>query len=93
MSDDRRPRLSVDNCLKSRAEMTALFADIPDRKHLPRFAERRAPILPRFTGGGPEAALAAEAAELRRQAREGLDRGSSASGWPRAIREAITTSG
>jgi hypothetical protein len=30
MSDDRRPRLSVDNCLKSRAEMTALFADIPE---------------------------------------------------------------
>jgi DNA polymerase-3 subunit alpha len=85
MSDDRRPRLSVDNCLKSRAEMTALFADIPEAlentieiaRRCSAIVERRAPILPRFTGGGeedPEAALAAEAAELRRQSIEGLDR-------------------
>ena len=85
MSDDRRPRLSVDNCLKSRAEMTDLFADIPEAlentveiaRRCSAIVESRAPILPRFTGGGeddPQAALAAEAAELRRQSIEGLDR-------------------
>jgi len=85
MSDDRRPRLSVDNCLKSRSEMTALFADIPEAlansveiaRRCSAIVESRAPILPRFTGGGeddPEAALAAEASELRRQSLEGLER-------------------
>ncbi|KGF69347.1 DNA polymerase III subunit alpha [Hoeflea sp. BAL378] len=85
MSDDRRPRLSVDNCLKSRAEMMELFADIPEAlassveiaRRCSAIVESRAPILPRFTGGGeddPEAALAAEADELRRQSIEGLDR-------------------
>jgi DNA polymerase-3 subunit alpha len=84
MSDDRRPRLSVDNCLKARAEMTALFADIPEAlantieiaQRCTAIVETRAPILPRFAGGGtddPEAALAAEAAELRRQSEEGLE--------------------
>ncbi|MDZ7602585.1 MAG: DNA polymerase III subunit alpha, partial [Hoeflea sp.] len=85
MSDDRRPRLSVDNCLKSRAEMIELFGDIPEAlastveiaRRCSAIVESRAPILPRFTGGGeddPEAALAAEAAELRRQSIEGLER-------------------
>ncbi|AKI01023.1 DNA-directed DNA polymerase III PolC [Hoeflea sp. IMCC20628] len=85
MSDDRRPRLSVDNCLKSRSEMTSLFADIPEAlansveiaRRCSAIVESRAPILPRFTGGGeddPEAALAAEASELRRQSLEGLER-------------------
>jgi DNA polymerase-3 subunit alpha len=85
ISDDRRPRLSVDNCLKSRAEMAALFADVPEAlsntieiaRRCSAIVETRAPILPRFTGGGeddPEAALAAEAAELRRQSEEGLER-------------------
>ena len=75
MSDDRRRRLSVDNCLKSRAEMMALFADIPEAlantveiaRRCSAIVESRPPILPRFTGGGeddPEAALAAEAAEF-----------------------------
>ncbi|OCW56829.1 DNA polymerase III subunit alpha [Hoeflea olei] len=85
MSDDRRPRLSVDHCLKSRAEMMRLFADIPEAlantieiaQRCSAIVETRAPILPRFTGGGeddPAAALAAEAAELRRQSVEGLER-------------------
>jgi len=85
MSDDRRPRLSVDNCLKSRSEMTELFADIPEAlentieiaRRCSAIVESRAPILPRFTGGGeddPQAALAAEASELRRQSIEGLER-------------------
>ncbi|WP_420409067.1 DNA polymerase III subunit alpha [Hoeflea sp.] len=84
MSDDRRPRLSVDHCLKSRAEMAALFADLPEAlrntieiaQRCSAIVEKRAPILPRFTGGGEadaEAALAAEAAELRRQSIEGLE--------------------
>lgn len=84
ISDDRRPRLSVDNCLKSRAEMTVLFADVPEAlrntieiaRRCSAIVETRAPILPRFTCGGeddPEAALAAEAAELRRQSEEGLE--------------------
>jgi len=85
MSDDRRPRLSEDHCLKSRAEMVELFADIPEAlentieiaRRCSAIVERRDPILPRFTGGGeddPAAALAAEAAELRRQSIEGLDK-------------------
>ncbi|WP_412048681.1 DNA polymerase III subunit alpha [Hoeflea sp. Naph1] len=85
MSDDRRPRLSVDNCLKSRAEMMAIFADAPEAlantveiaRRCAAIVETRAPILPHFTGadhGDPEAALAAEAAELRRQSIEGLER-------------------
>ncbi|GIL00745.1 MAG: DNA-directed DNA polymerase [Alphaproteobacteria bacterium] len=84
VNDDRRRRLTPEHYLKSRAEMAMLFADLPEaldntveiarRCHFR--APRRDPILPRFTGdsGDPEAAFAAEAAELRRRAREGLAR-------------------
>ncbi|MBX3531657.1 MAG: DNA polymerase III subunit alpha, partial [Rhizobiaceae bacterium] len=73
--DDRR-RLSPDNHLKSQAEMAALFADLPEAvdntveiaMRCSYFPENRNPILPRFTVGGE----AEEAAELRRQAAEGL---------------------
>jgi len=81
--DDRR-RLTPDNYLKTQAEMAALFADLPEAidntvevalrcSYYPR---SRKPILPRFAGVGadPEAAEKAEAEELRRQAREGLER-------------------
>ncbi len=82
--DDRR-RLSPDNFLRSQAEMAALFADLPEAidntveiaRRCSYYPKNRSPILPRFTGGDsddPEAALNAEAAELARQAREGLDR-------------------
>jgi DNA polymerase-3 subunit alpha len=82
-SDDRR-RLSPDNHLKSQAEMARLFADLPEAidntieiaMRCSYYPRKRAPILPRFTGGDeadPTAALKAEADELRRQAREGLD--------------------
>ena len=82
-SDDRR-RLSPDNHLKSQAEMAALFADLPEAlestveiaRRCSYFPKNRAPILPRFTadtGGSEEDALAAEAAELNRQAHAGLD--------------------
>ncbi len=81
-SDDRR-RLSPDNFLKSQAEMAVLFADLPEAidntveiaMRCSYFPRKRAPILPRFTGGDAadeETALEAEAHELRRQAREGL---------------------
>ena len=82
--DDRR-RLTPDNHLKSQAEMAVLFADLPEAidntveiaRRCSYFPQTRAPILPRFTASDdaePEAALKAEADELRRQAREGLAR-------------------
>ncbi|WP_048646641.1 DNA polymerase III subunit alpha [Nitratireductor soli] len=82
--DDRR-RLTPDNYLKPQAEMARLFADLPEAidntieiaRRCSYFTQTHAPILPRFTGGDtddPEAALQAEADELRRQAREGLDK-------------------
>jgi len=82
VSNDARRRVTPDHYLKTQDEMAALFVDLPEaldnsveialRCH--GVAPKRAPILPRFTGGGdnPQAALQAEAAELGRQAREGL---------------------
>ncbi|MFD1326991.1 DNA polymerase III subunit alpha [Mycoplana ramosa] len=84
VSDDNRFRLSPDHYLKGRAEMAELFADLPEAlDNTVEIARRcsfvlktRAPILPRFTGAtaDPEEAERAEAAELRRQAVEGLER-------------------
>ena len=83
VSDDRRFRLTPDHYLKSQEEMAALFADLPEAiENTVEIARRcsfvldtRMPILPRFTGASddPEEAERAEAAELRRQAREGLE--------------------
>lgn len=83
VSDDSRFRLTPDHYLKSRAEMTALFADLPEAlENTVEIAlrcsyvlKKRGPILPRFTGASddPEAAERAETEELRRQAVEGLD--------------------
>lgn len=83
VSDDRRFRLTPDHYLKSRKDMCALFADLPEAlNNTVEIAKRccfvldtRSPILPRFTGGSddPEEAERAEALELRRQAIEGLD--------------------
>ncbi len=82
VNDDNRARLTPDHHFKTQAEMAALFADLPEaientieiarRCHVR--AEGRKPILPRFTGDSddPAAAIEAEAAELRRQARLGL---------------------
>jgi DNA polymerase-3 subunit alpha len=83
IADDNRRRLTPANHLKTQAEMGALFADLPEAidntveiaLRCSYYPENRKPILPRFTGGGEEdeqAALASEAAELRRQAAEGL---------------------
>ncbi|MCO5157301.1 MAG: DNA polymerase III subunit alpha [Aquamicrobium sp.] len=79
---DERRRLTPDHYLKSQAEMTALFADLPEAidstveiaRRCSYFPQNRKPILPRFAGAGVagEAAEIAEAEELARQAREGL---------------------
>ncbi|WP_136657042.1 DNA polymerase III subunit alpha [Nitratireductor sp. XY-223] len=83
VSDDSRFQLTPDHYLKSRADMCTLFEDLPEAlDNTVEIARRcsfllntRAPILPRFTGGSGDAEEAerAEAAELRRQAEEGLD--------------------
>ena len=82
--EDRRT-VTRDHYFKSAAEMRALFADLPEAidatiEIARRCAYRprtRQPILPRFTkeaakAGAGDDALAAEARELERQAREGL---------------------
>ncbi|WP_292896028.1 MULTISPECIES: DNA polymerase III subunit alpha [unclassified Nitratireductor] len=82
--DDRR-QLTPDNYLKSQAEMARLFSDLPEAidntieiaRRCSYFTQTHPPILPRFTGADAvdaEAALQAEADELRRQAHEGLER-------------------
>lgn len=83
VSDDTRFRLTPDHYLKSRAEMAALFADLPEAlestieiaRRCSFILKTRKPILPRFTGAtnDPEEAERAEAAELRRQSVEGLE--------------------
>ncbi len=77
VDDAERPRLTPEHRFKTRAEMMALFADLPaaleasveiaQRCHVrPR---TRKPILPRFTSGSEDGA---EARELQRQAEAGL---------------------
>jgi len=76
---DRR-HLTPEHRFKTRAEMANLFADLPEAlASTVEIAQRcifrpktRNPILPRFTVTGNEPAD--EAAELRRQAEEGLER-------------------
>jgi DNA polymerase-3 subunit alpha len=81
VSEDDRRRLTPEHYLKSRAEMQALFADLPEAlastvEIARRCAFRpvsRAPILPRFIKGASDAD-AAEAEALRAEARAGLER-------------------
>jgi DNA polymerase-3 subunit alpha len=97
--DDRR-RLTPDHYLRSQAEMCELFADLPEAidntieiaMRCGYYPANRNPILPRFTGasGDPAAAEKAEADELRRQAREGLEmRLATVGGTPRLHIRAI----
>ncbi len=80
VAESDRRQLSAEHFFKSRAEMTALFADLPEAlASTVEIAERcsfrpktRKPILPVFTAPGGGAVD--EAAELRRQADEGLTR-------------------
>ena len=76
VDEAQRRRLTPENRLKTRAEMMALFADLPMALEATVEIARRChyrprtrkPILPRFTAGDE----GAEAQELRRQAEEGL---------------------
>src|SRR5205807_9107672 len=80
LADNERRQLTTEHHFKTRAEMAALFADLPEAlASTVEIAERcafrpkvRKPILPRFTAedGSP----VDEAAELRRQADAGLMR-------------------
>src|SRR6266853_21447 len=83
IAETDRDQLTPDHRFKTRAEMAVLFADVPEAlASTVEIAERcsfrpvtRKPILPRFTVGAGASAAAAEsdeAAELRRQAEEGL---------------------
>jgi len=77
-----RRRLTASHCFKTRAEMLALFADLPEAtQNSVEIARRcayrpvaRNPIMPRFVRTEGEVADldAVEAEELRRQAMEGL---------------------
>ncbi len=83
IAEDDRRKLTPEHYFKSRAEMMALFADLPEALASTIEIARRcafrprmhSPILPQFSAGqadSKEAVDAAETAELCRQAREGL---------------------
>jgi DNA polymerase III subunit alpha len=84
VEDDRR-RLSREHFFKTAEQMAELFADLPEAlENTIEIATRcafrptgRKPILPRFVSAGEGASeeeqLAAEAAELKRQAEQGLE--------------------
>ncbi len=81
LGDSDRRRLTPEHRFKTRAEMCALFADLPEATdNSVEIAMRcsyrpttRKPILPRFTAGASAADdPQAEAIELRRQAESGL---------------------
>jgi DNA polymerase III subunit alpha len=82
VAETDREQLTTDHRFKTRAEMAVLFADIPEAlASTVEIAERcsfrpmtRKPILPRFTVGADADAASDEAAELRKQAEEGLAR-------------------
>src|SRR6202158_5127820 len=85
IAETDRDQLTPDHRFKTRAEMAVLFADVPEAlASTIEIAERcsfrpvtRKPILPRFTVGADTNAADAEsdeAAELRRQAEEGLSK-------------------
>ncbi len=86
VSEDNRRKLTPEHYFKSADDMVRLFADLPEAlANTVEIAKRcsfrpkgRKPILPSFVktapGASEEDRLAAEAAELRRQAEEGLAR-------------------
>jgi DNA polymerase III subunit alpha len=79
VSESDRRQLTPEHYFKTRAEMTALFADLPEAlastveiaRRCSFRSQSRAPILPRFSIGGK---AADEGAELRRRAEEGLEK-------------------
>ena len=83
IADAERRQLSPEHRFKSRAEMAALFADLPEALDAAVEIAQRcmfrphtlAPILPRFTAGRAEEEKGdQEAEELRRAARVGLEK-------------------
>jgi DNA polymerase-3 subunit alpha len=80
VAEAERRQLTPEHRFKTRAEMIELFADLPEAlASSVEIAERcsyrptvRKPILPRFTNTAGADAIAAESAELRRQAQAGL---------------------
>jgi DNA polymerase-3 subunit alpha len=80
LAETDRRQLTPEHRFKTRAEMTALFADLPEAvASTVEIAQRcafrprvQAPILPRFSVGA-EGAAVDEAAELRRRAESGLE--------------------
>jgi DNA polymerase III subunit alpha len=83
IADAERRQLTPEHRFKSRAEMAALFADLPEALEASIEIAQRcmfrprmlAPILPRFTTGRAEAqGKEQEAEELRRVARAGLEK-------------------
>jgi DNA polymerase-3 subunit alpha len=84
IAEENRRRLTPEHYFKTRAEMVKLFADLPEAvantievaQRCAARAYKRKPILPRFAGADVadvELAEKAEADELERQAREGLE--------------------
>ncbi|HEY0439444.1 MAG TPA: DNA polymerase III subunit alpha, partial [Xanthobacteraceae bacterium] len=81
IAESDRRQLTREHRFKTRAEMAALFADLPEAlESTVEIAQRcafrpqvRKPILPQFTTATGEEGLAEEAAELRRQAHAGLE--------------------
>ncbi|HWP27807.1 MAG TPA: DNA polymerase III subunit alpha [Xanthobacteraceae bacterium] len=81
LAETDRRQLTPEHYFKSRAEMTALFADLPEAlQSTVEIAQRcafrprtHAPILPRFSAGDRHDPVD-EAAELRRRAEAGLER-------------------
>ena len=85
INEDDRRRVTSEHFFKSGAEMIKLFSDIPEAyENTIEIAKRchvklntRDPILPRFVSGSdiePDVADKAEAEELRKQAKEGLQK-------------------
>jgi DNA polymerase-3 subunit alpha len=98
VSETDRYQLTPDHRFKTRAEMAVLFADLPEAlASTVEIAKRcsfrpmmRKPILPRFTVVGSAnsgVAESEEAAELRRQAEEGLSRRLKAHGLAQGVTE------
>ncbi|HXY90634.1 MAG TPA: PHP domain-containing protein, partial [Xanthobacteraceae bacterium] len=79
VAESDRRQLTPEHYFKTRAEMTELFADLPEAlaatveiaRRCSFRSQSRAPILPRFSVGGK---AIDEAAELRRRAEAGLER-------------------
>ena len=91
LADTERRQRTLEHGFKTRAEMLALFADLPEATvNTVEIAMRcsfrpktRGPILPRFATGDTD-----ESIELRRQAVEGLDRRIAVHGLAPGISEA-----